>query len=304
MELHNLREHFGGLGDALHKAVVELGGKNTIFQDKPEKKSERDLLDEWKGKALHGRYFENLRAGTIDQEASNTYLRVGYLFPETEGMIVSIQDQEVNTRAYQSRIIGLNIPSESCRLCNGATESIQHIVAGCSSLAGREYLDRHNAVAKVIHQGLCLSSGLIEHLKQPHKYVPQWSLDNQKVKIYWDTTIRTDRTIVHNRPDILFINKPTKEAFLLDIATPLDENVHKTYLEKISKYEDLAYEIKDLWRLKRVTILPFIISANGLVHKNFLSNLKTLELDYTYLVECQKAVILGTCRIVRKVLHR
>ena len=35
--------------------------------------------------------------------------------------------------------------------------------------------------------------------------------------------------------------------------------------EKIEKYKDLAYEIKSLWKMEKVTIIPVVIGALGSV---------------------------------------
>ena len=37
-----------------------------------------------------------------------------------------------------------------CRLCGKVTESIAHVLAGCSSLAQTKYLYRHNAALKIL----------------------------------------------------------------------------------------------------------------------------------------------------------
>ena len=45
-------------------------------------------------------------------------------------------------------------------------------------------------------------------------------------------TIRTDKTIPANRPDITFMNNKTKNTFLIDIAVPNTHNLAKTITEK------------------------------------------------------------------------
>jgi hypothetical protein len=64
-------------------------------------------------------------------------------------------------------------------------------------------------------------------------------IENNKVKIYWDREIHTDVKINANRPDFILCNKETSE-----VAIPLTSNIQKTYTTKISKYNELAQEIK------------------------------------------------------------
>jgi hypothetical protein len=72
--------------------------------------------------------------------------------------------------------------------------------------------------------------------------------------------------IIHNnRPDIIILNKQQKQAYLLDIAVPNSHNITQTYNTKINKYLELSVAMRNLWCLEKISILPFIISATGIV---------------------------------------
>jgi hypothetical protein len=61
----------------------------------------------------------------------------------------------------------------------------------------------------------------------------------------WDRIVITDKHIPANRPDIILINKTDKVIYLIDIAVPNNNNnLMKTYNEKVNKYQELAEEIK------------------------------------------------------------
>ncbi|XP_044760151.1 uncharacterized protein LOC123317612 [Coccinella septempunctata] len=261
------------------------------------------MIEEWNSKALHGRYPSNLKGKEVDESESLTYLRAGYLFPETEGRLLAIQDQVMPTRMYIKHITKQDIPSDLCRRCSQARESIQHITSSCSILAPKDYLDRHNAVGKIYHQQIALKLGLIRKEVQQHLYQPKPILQNQRFKLYWDTTIITDRGSAHNRPDITLFDAERETCLLLDFTIPADENLARAYSEKISKYGDLAYQIHEMYRLKSISILPMIISVNGLVEKHLLENTERLQLGRDIISSAQKQVILGTVSIVRKVLQ-
>jgi hypothetical protein len=79
-----------------------------------------------------------------------------------------------------------------------------------------------------------------------YKYDPANVTENNKVKIYWDREIHTDVKINAKRPDLILYNK--------EIAIPLNSNIQKTYATKISKYNELAQEIKNTWKVKNVHI--------------------------------------------------
>ncbi|MBV2145222.1 MAG: hypothetical protein KTM48_00520, partial [Wolbachia endosymbiont of Pissodes strobi] len=153
-----------------------------------------------------------------------------------------------------------------------------------------------------VHQLLCQQAELLEDFTPYHKYSPPPILENETSKIYWDVTIITDRATEHNRPDMVVWNKTEKSATLIDFAVPQDYNMAKTYAEKIRKYEQLAREVKQMWQLDNVRILPLIISVNGLVHKNTSKHISELNLPANCILWMQKAVILGTVRIVRQVI--
>jgi hypothetical protein len=115
----------------------------------------------------------------------------------------------------------------------------------------------------------------------------------QIYKLYFDRTVLTDIHIQHNRPDIIILNKQQKQAYLLDIAVPNSHNITQTYNTKIN----------NLWCLEKISILPFIFSATGIVAQSLFKNLKILDLENTLVVEIQKGILLYSCHIVRKFLN-
>jgi hypothetical protein len=60
--------------------------------------------------------------------------------------------------------------------------------------------------------------------------------------------------------------------------------------------------MRNLWCLEKISILPFIISATGIVPQSLFKNLKILDLENTLVVEIQKGILLYSCHIVRKFL--
>ncbi|XP_045480892.1 uncharacterized protein LOC123685281 [Harmonia axyridis] len=302
----NMRDYLLSKRSPFIQAICQedenLSPLNLAGQLDPPRSTLEQLSQEWRGKALHGRYPGSLGKSEINKRESLTYLRAGYLFPETEGRMVAIQDQVIPTRSYIENMTGRNIPTDKCRKCLQATESVQHITSSCPILAPTDYTQRHNAMARVYHPAIAKRCGLIRNLKKPFEYHPIGVLENDNFKLYWDTFIHTDRPIKHNRPDIMLFNKKERTVEIVDITIPADDNVYKAYVEKTTKYHDLAFEVKTIYNLKSTAILPLIISTNGLVEKHLVENTVKLKLDVDLISTAQRKVILANVRIVRKFL--
>lgn len=306
-EKENLKKYFLRTNLPVHRRVVAWDNKITALNlASPETPVTENQLEEmertWESKALHGRFYAALHQTEVDTKASNSYLTAGYLFPETEGMMLAIQDQVVKTRTYARHILNQQIETTKCRLCHTCEESVQHLSSGCATIAATRYLERHNNMGKVVHQLVCLNRGLLERFTAHYKYVPQTILENESTKVYWDFTVVTDAAVEHNRPDMVIWSKNEKIATIIDFSVPQDYNISKAYSEKLTKYTMLAREIKAIWKLKRVTIIPLVISANGLVHKNTVEHIRDLNLPENTIVWMQKAVILGTVGIIRQII--
>ena len=65
--------------------------------------------------------------------------------------------------------------------------------------------------------------------------------------------------------------------------------------------KDLKRELKRIWKLRRVTVVPVIIGALGTVSKDMEKWLAEIGVACR-LESLQKARLLGTARILRKVL--
>ncbi|XP_044762032.1 uncharacterized protein LOC123319228 [Coccinella septempunctata] len=292
----------------VHKWVVDqTSAASSSHQGTSEMEEEVDYLENlrrrWQTKALHGNFYSSLHQNEVDLESTNMYLMKGYLYPQTEGTLFAIQDQVVPTRNYSKFILKQQLNNTKCRLCDCVEETVQHLSSGCSAIADTKYMSRHNNMGKVVHQLLCLGERLLQNFTPYHAYTPQTLLENEHTKVYWDFAVLTDQGVEHNRPDMIVWYKTEKTAVLIDFSIPMDQNLAKAYQGKIRKYEPLARQIRDIWKLKRVDIVPLIISCNGLVHKKTTEHLKEMKLPPNTLIWMQKAVLLGTVNIIRSVLY-
>ena len=126
-------------------------------------------------------------------------------------------------------------------------------------------------------------------------------LENENFKILWDFSIQTDKEIRANRPDIIFVDKREQTVLFIDVTIPNDHNIIEKRLEKIEKYTDLGIEIKELWNMQRVDIVPINIGCTGVVDNSFVRYLGKIPEEIN-VFELQKIVLLNTCYIIRRFL--
>ena len=246
---------------------------------------------------MHGQYFRELNKPHINKELSLLWNKSTKLKATTESTICAIQEQAITTR-YIEKNIHKTSNTDICRICNIHKETIHHIISGCPTLAPTKYLERHNNVAKYIYLATIKHHNLHSINIPWYTYKPQPVLENNEVKLLWDYSIQTDHKIDHNKPDILILDKMNKSLKIIDVAIPTDKNIANKRAEKIQKYTNLAVELKELWHLKSVSIIPIIISATGLIHNKFKEDINKIgvKLDVR---EMQKITLLGTAGITR-----
>ena len=248
---------------------------------------------------LHGQYLRELNQPYIDQYVSTNWIREGKLKPTTEATIFAIQEQAVTTN-YIKKKIHKNSHTDKCRLCQSNVETIHHIISGCTVFAKTEYIKRHNNVAKEIYIRIAEELKLLKkNENQWYKFEPTAVIQNNDYKILWDFPIQTDKEIIHNRPDIIVINKLNKTAQIIDIAIPSDYNVVRKRNEKITKYIDLSIELKRMWKLEKISIIPVIIGATGTVYRSIKSEIDLIP-GYIKIETIQRIAILGTSYIWRR----
>ena len=126
-------------------------------------------------------------------------------------------------------------------------------------------------------------------------------MENKDYKIFWDFMIQCDRLIEARKPDVVLIDKRTKGVKIIDIAIPGDKRVKDKEIEKLEKYQMLKEEVQRLWKMKSVTVLPVVIGALGAVSQRFAGYVNKVGANIKLEI-VQKTALLGTARLLRKVL--
>ncbi|XP_050514746.1 uncharacterized protein LOC126889989 [Diabrotica virgifera virgifera] len=309
-QIANLRTYFQMQAETstLHRAICAVDDTTPIKLREAELRINHLTKDEkvraWMGKPLHGRHPNEVSQDYVDNIASNYWLTSGKMFPETEGSLLAIQDQVIPTKNYLKYIIkDPQVQNDRCRYGCQAQETIQHLTGGCQAFAATEYKERHDAVGKILHQEIAIKLGLLqtEHLPY-YQYVPESMLEDGNYKLYWDRTVLTDQTVAHNRPDLVLVNKLTRQTTLIDVAIPNNNNLRSKFTEKIAKYRDLEIQIRRQWRMQSTQTIPIIMSTTGVIPKTLLESIKKLGLNEHLYKTMQKAVLLATARCVRTFL--
>jgi len=253
----------------------------------------------YSGKILHGQYVRDTK-DVVNTEWSYKWLKTSGLKRETEALIMAAQEQSLRTNSIKAKI-DKTIQSDRCRMCSKAQETADHVVSGCEKLAQREYKRRHDRIASLAHWTIAKKEGF-EVKPQWYKHVATSVLESGSTKILWDFNIQTDNVIEARRPDIVVVNKQKQEAIIIDVAVPSDKNVFTKQDEKIHKYQDLAVELKRIWKLKKVPeVVPVVVGALGATPKQQETHLRKIGLEASR-KDIQKAALLGTARILRRVL--
>ena len=92
----------------------------------------------------------------------------------------------------------------------------------------------------------------------------------------------------------MLIYTDNKKTLLTDLAVSLIHFLPKTETENITKYENFALEIKNIWKLNNVVVFPFVIPAEGAVTTNFQKYFENVSLTKNILRVGQNAVLLQT----------
>ena len=252
----------------------------------------------WTEKEMHGQYARNLQE-VADLGETWSWLHQQDLKKETEGLILAAQDQALRLN-YIKWKIDKTAASPICRLCHLKNETADHILSCCSKLSQTEYKSRHDKVAAAVHWCMCRKYQIpCEDIWYEHR--ADKVAENDDVKLLWDFHIQTDHVIPSRRPDILIVKKKEASAIIIDISVPGDTRIKDAEDTKILKYQDLKREIKTLWNLRSVKVVPIVVGALGAVTPNLRQHLDEVDCNLS-ISNIQKAALLGSARILRMVL--
>ena len=117
----------------------------------------------------------------------------------------------------------------------------------------------------------------------------------------WNVSIQTGHVIEAQRPDLVAVDKKERSCKIIDFAVPGDSRIEEKEKDKIEKYQELGRELQKIWNVE-VKIIPLVVGSLGAIPKQFGYRLKQISTT-AGTAQVQKTVLLGTARILRKVLE-
>ena len=119
----------------------------------------------------------------------------------TEALLYTAQKQAMRTNYVKYHI---NKTSENllCSLFGEKGESVQHLVSGREKLTRKNYKRQYENEAKKVHWNLYKKKGL-GHTGKWCERIPEGAVENEVVKVLWDTNVQCNKLIEARRPDII-----------------------------------------------------------------------------------------------------
>ena len=130
---------------------------------------------------------------------------------------------------------------------------------------------------------------------------PDSVLENEDYKILWDLSIQTDHVIEARRPDLVVVDKKERSGKIIGFAVPGDNGIEEKEKDKIQKCQDLRRELQKIWNFK-VKIIQLVVGSLGAIPKQFGDRPKQIGITVGT-AQVQKTALLGTARILRKILE-
>ena len=166
-------------------------------------------------------------------------------------------------------------------------------------MAQKEYKRRHD-VARIVHWKLCGKYNP-KRSEKWYEHASEDDVENEEVKSLWDVMIQCDSEIKTRKPDIVAVNKNERSCAIIDIAIPRDIRVSETEKDKIERYQELKREIKRMRNIRSIRFIPVVVGALGSTPKKLKKWIEELGVVISTAL-LQKPALLGTARILRKVL--
>ena len=125
-------------------------------------------------------------------------------------------------------------------------------------------------------------------------------------KLYWDWELKMRTSCTARRPDLTLEDREKREIILLDMACPNESNKIVKRDEKIRKYQQLCFELRERRKGYRVKVIPLVIGCLGGGMKKLKNDIRELfnndkDLDRISR-EMQKTVLWESETIMRKIL--
>jgi hypothetical protein len=185
---------------------------------------EDERLDAWRKRKMSSRIIQSDNVNTF---YTSLWVKKGAVNKVSWRNALAAQEGNL----YTNHLSGAN--GGRCRHCNGARETVQHVVSACPRFRTSLMMDRHNRIARAIYDVLCRKYGFT----QPHytQSVPSVQ-ENDDAIIYWDQFITTRHKLKHYRPDIVVFDKREHFISIIEVSCTWFTRLDKQHEVKFQKY--------------------------------------------------------------------
>ena len=261
-------------------------------------------MNTYQAKEQHGYvHRKQVNVEGYNKQLTNSWLTKTNTISHTEGYILAMQEQEINTRALKAKREHKNDPSydSKCRFCHRKTEDIFHLLCSCDNLSASMYLPmRHDEVAKTIYNSIIHRHFPAQPYTRPQ---PVWKREH--LELWWDIHITAAPRVKHNKPDIVVWDETKKMCTIIDICVPMDLNVINQEKTKVDTYTPLIVGLLRLYPTYNFEVVPVVVGATGLVTDSLVKNVKRildLEDVNTIVTNIQLKALIGSMRVLKSAL--
>ena len=158
-----------------------------------EKLKEKINEEKWQGRFLQVRWQDS----ELSQSGCFAWLRDWTCAPTHTAGVMEMYEQLTPTKVYTVHKAGTTQGDVTSRLWGESTETLAHVLAGCSVLAQSKYLERHNAALKVLFFKMSRELTLIYSVPPWYsRVVPKPVYESLEALAFWDVPVYAEHTIV------------------------------------------------------------------------------------------------------------
>lgn len=203
--------------------------------------------------------------------------------------ILKIQENAICTGNKKAHILK-NEQAKYCKYCQFQVCSISHILLNCG-ISKKLQIARHDYVCKETWAAIMKKYTSSQEYEIP-PIVPKCTvLEDKNITILFNKDITLEGYECYaKRPDI-YIENGEKEAYIIDIAISKEENIMQNYYSKINKYRRLQEIIRKERKIKKILIVPIILSINGFICQPSLNILNIIQIKINWERTIRKLVI-------------
>ena len=233
----------------------------NIVKSHVKKSISQEIQDMWynhiKGLTVQGRFLDLLHL----EGTHLTWRSIMYNLPR--GVLQFAVNASIDTLATNANLKRWGKRnSAKCDLC-GQRETLHHTLNHCPTMLER-YGWRHDSILN--HLTSLFKTNMPEDTTL-HLYA---DLDSEYQGI---STVPIDVAITPLRPDIVLVDRSTKNVILFELSVPFECNVYETHQRKVERYRKLISDIEE--NGYAVAYYPVEIGSRGHITKVNLNRLKS-----------------------------